>query len=332
MKIWKLWGLGLVVAMGMACDKGGGIVVEPSECEGKTRGSTCDNGNGICEEGTCRALTLLVACEDGGDFCANEGESCIEESGIRSCQIAPSPMPCDGLNEGDACDNGNGTCNAEGNCVPNTVNACGNNETLCGNNCCDNATEVCNTTNNTCQPITGLTCGNNETLCGNNCCDNATEVCNTTNNTCQQITGLTCGNNETLCGNNCCDNATEVCNTTNNTCQQITGPTCGNNETLCGNNCCDNATEVCNTTNNTCQQITGLGEIGLNAAVDPNRATLTPLINGAYSERYTTVSVVVSGFDSAADANSVQLAIGPVTGLSFQVASSTEANSRTFTV
>ncbi|MCL2012163.1 MAG: InlB B-repeat-containing protein [Cystobacterineae bacterium] len=72
---------------------------------------------------------------------------------------------------------------------------------------------------------------------------------------------------------------------------------------------------------------------GLNIAISPSTATLTPIIDGAYGERSTTLRVVVSGFDNADDASKAGLSIGLISGLTFvEIESSPEGNTQTFHV
>jgi len=68
----------------------------------------------------------------------------------------------------------------------------------------------------------------------------------------------------------------------------------------------------------------------LSVEIIPSTQTLTPITDGAYSERSATVTVRVPGVGNNADASSVELDIGPVTGLSFASASATTGGTKTF--
>jgi len=70
----------------------------------------------------------------------------------------------------------------------------------------------------------------------------------------------------------------------------------------------------------------------LNISILPSSATLTPIVDGAYTEHSTRFRVVVSGFDNAADAGKATLGINYINGLSFEVESNPEGNTQSFEV
>ncbi|MCL2013240.1 MAG: InlB B-repeat-containing protein [Cystobacterineae bacterium] len=70
-------------------------------------------------------------------------------------------------------------------------------------------------------------------------------------------------------------------------------------------------------------------EEGLQMAISPSTATLTPIRDGVYGEHSATFRVVVSGFDNIDGASRARLSIDFIRGLSFEVASDPEETTET---
>ena len=70
----------------------------------------------------------------------------------------------------------------------------------------------------------------------------------------------------------------------------------------------------------------------LSVSINPSADILTPMVNGTYSERSTTLGVVVSGFANAAEANNARLSVSVTNGLSFTVESNPSGNVQNFSV
>jgi len=70
----------------------------------------------------------------------------------------------------------------------------------------------------------------------------------------------------------------------------------------------------------------------LSVSINPSAAILTPIVNGAYSERSTTLGVVVSGFANAADASNAWLSISATNGLSFAVEGNPTGDTQNFSI
>ncbi|MCL2011608.1 MAG: InlB B-repeat-containing protein [Cystobacterineae bacterium] len=70
-------------------------------------------------------------------------------------------------------------------------------------------------------------------------------------------------------------------------------------------------------------------EEGLQMAISPSTAVLTPIMDDIYSERTATFRVVVSGFDNVDGASRARLSIDFIRGLSFEVASDPEETTET---
>jgi len=75
-----------------------------------------------------------------------------------------------------------------------------------------------------------------------------------------------------------------------------------------------------------------VGTPSLSVSISPSAEILTPMLNGAYSERSTTFAVVVSGLASAAEANNTRLSISVTNGLLFAVESNPTNNTQNFNV
>ena len=70
-------------------------------------------------------------------------------------------------------------------------------------------------------------------------------------------------------------------------------------------------------------------EEGLQMAISPSTATLTPIRDGAYGEHSATFRVVVSGFDNIDGASRARLSIDFIRGLTFEVANDPEETTET---
>jgi hypothetical protein len=182
----------------------------------------CDGGAGMCMGGECvpKELCMDVVCEDDGNECTDE--SCNPANGI-----------CETSNNTNACDGGNGTCNAgvcepnaecavDGDCPP-TDNECidavcnaGTCETSNNTNACDDDTGTCN--EGVCVPNPECAVDGDCPATGNECIDAVCNAgtCETSNNTnpCEGGTG-TCSGGECvppdLCEGNTCDDEDTEC-------------------------------------------------------------------------------------------------------------------------
>ncbi|MCL2012160.1 MAG: InlB B-repeat-containing protein [Cystobacterineae bacterium] len=70
----------------------------------------------------------------------------------------------------------------------------------------------------------------------------------------------------------------------------------------------------------------------LKVSINPSADILTPIIAGTYSERSTTLGVVVSGFANAAEANNARLSVSVTNGLAFTVESNPSGNTQNFNI
>ena len=330
------------------------------ECAGKKDGTTCGNGEGVCQGEKCQ-LKLSNECAGKED-----GAACKHSAGEGICQ--------------------NSQCKPvvvciEGTCQPKTTEpSCESPNVRCGTECCEHTTQVCE--NNTCQPTTQPECTGltNGAACGTGICYNnncrATEgiPCETGlgtqcaigicyNKKCEAAGDIPCTEGGTQCvsgvcySNNCraaesipcetglgtyCANTDEICQ--NGTCLSECvdagdGDLCDNGTGICHDNTCKAPADVpcgvgegtyCADLNEICRDdgACGPGDPGalyLNAVGLPN-TPISPI------DASIVFSVRVSGFVSNADANSVTLEMAPVDGLEFSLEPRIEQLTRIFTV
>jgi len=119
MKLWKFLSLGMLLVAGLACEAGGRIQIDSlgggdpllNVCAKAVAGTVCDEGRGICYNGTC-TNPAEVPCETGfGTYCATG-----------QCQDSVCIPPPDACNSSSDCATGHvcieGFCRLPGTCSP----------------------------------------------------------------------------------------------------------------------------------------------------------------------------------------------------------------------
>jgi len=138
-------------------------------------------------------------------------------------------------------------------------------------------------------------------------------------------TPLICEDKRPPCGGTTCCGNDQTCDEATGRCELLETPlVCEAPLIPCGATTCDSATHYCDA-NNTCQLAAPLGMV-----IRQSTATLTPIIDGTYSERSTTFEVDVSGLPAT---NALGLRMDKVEGLSMEVKEvSSAGDKKTFRV